>query len=620
MEKSPVAWGIDIGHSSIKAVKIARVGDAGSVAGYSIEPITTGEDVDREEAVVKALTALATREQFGNSPVVACLSGRQIYAKTINIPVINPKKVDKMVELEARQAIPGNFDEVEWGYHLSPAPDGASNDVALFAAKRDIIHELVRKAKLTHINLVAVTVSSLALYNFIRADQDFPDDETVIVLDVGAENTDLVLYQGETLWMRTLALSGNDVTKVFMKKFRVSFEEAETLKRQIGESRQADKIFKVIEGCLNELVSEVQRSLGFYKQQNANAKLENVVISGNTFRLPNLPQFLADRLRYAIISLEDLEKLQVGAGIDREHFLQDLQSLGVATGCALQGCGLAKATVNLLPNTLRVERILREKRWAAVAALALIAICFATRYAVIQSVTTENSALVREITRFANEQKEREKKSREVLDKVGPRAQELATFATIGNRGLVTAVLDEVTEVVQAVVKERGPINDPAADPAKGADQDPHLQAAYLASITVPSFDYTAETGPFVRIADPRAAAASSPPGTGEVRRFVTVEVHVPKVVKGLNDKLLESFKKIPTPAHLKGMVKRDTLFSEVQVTGDDSGFDSYYFLDDHHTDAKGNVDSKVFQDERKVSVTVFIFKCYLSDAGKGGK
>ena len=59
-----------------------------------------------------------------------------------------------------------------------------------------------------------------------------------------------------------------DITKAFMKQFRVSFEEAETLKRQIGDSRQAEKILKVLEGTLNELTSEVQR-LTFVKLAGA---------------------------------------------------------------------------------------------------------------------------------------------------------------------------------------------------------------------------------------------------------------------------------------------------------------------------------------------------------------
>ncbi len=601
MQKNPVAWGLDIGHSSIKAEKLSRVGETVTVLGYAIEPIVSGDATDREEAVVKALEQLATREEFGGLPVVASLSGRQIFYRSINIPVINPKKVDRMVELEARQQIPGKFDEVEWSYHLSPSPDGASNDVALFAARKDLIAELVTRSRRVGINLVGVSVSSLALYNFVRFDQDFPNDETVIILDVGAENTDLVLYQGDTLWMRTLAISGNDITKAFMKKFRVSFEEAETLKRQIGESRQADKIFKVIEGCLNELVSEVQRSLGFYHSQNANAKLESVVISGNTFRLPSLPQFLADRLRKAIISLEDLEKITVGAGIDREHFLQDLQSLGVAMGCALQGCGLAKATVNLLPNTLRVERLLKEKRWAAVAVLGIIAITWGTHFAIVQSVTSENADLIARIKTADSEQAAAQKESKVVLELVGPRAQELAAYATVGNRGLATAVFDEVTQSVQKLVADKGALNPANADITK-ADQDRYLQAAYLTEIEMPTLAYAETTGPFAAFAQPR---------------MVNVEVHVPKANKDLKSKAIEDqLKAIATPAWLKEQHHSETLFTEVQTIGESPGSDTYYYIDDHHMDADGNVSSKTYEEKRTVPVTVLRFACHLGPKG----
>ena len=171
---------------------------------------------------------MALREDFGQrSGAVRAASGARCSTRTVNIHTLNAKKLDRMVELEARQQIPGNFDEIEWGYHLSPASDGASNDVALFAVKRDLVQELIGRSKQAGINLIGVSVSSLALYNFVRYDQVFPDDEAVIILDVGAENTDLVVYLGESLWMRTLAVSGNDITKAFMKKFRVSFEEAE---------------------------------------------------------------------------------------------------------------------------------------------------------------------------------------------------------------------------------------------------------------------------------------------------------------------------------------------------------------------------------------------------------
>lgn len=608
MEKNPVAWGLDIGHSSIKAVKLARSGDDVSVLGYAFEPITTGENEDREAAVLKALEHLATREEFGPTPVVAALSGRAIFSRTINIPVIAAKKVQRMVELEARQQIPGNFDEVEWGYHLSPAADGASNDVAIFAARKELITELVGKCKKAGINLVGVTVSSLALYNFIRYDQHFENDETVVILDVGAENTDLVLYQADTLWMRTLTVSGNDITKAFMKKFRVSFEEAEVLKKQIAESRQADKIFKVIEASLNELVSEVQRSLGFYKQQNANAKIENVVISGNTFRLPNLPQYIADRLRYAIISLEDLDRIKVAPGLDREHFLTDLQSLGVAMGLALQGTGSAKATVNLMTTQDRLERILRTKRWAAAVILGMLLVTFIVRYAVFSGEASANKVLVDQIRTADRDNDRHEKSAREAMKQIAPVASQLGAFDAYGrHKGINSAVQVAVMQVVadaiaQAATEEGGSVK--YTPPAEVEGGDAVLQRFYLNKVEIPTFTYKSD--PFRPLNE---------------ERKVVVEIQIVTQDKDntlqLSQKLLDQLKAIPTPAHLKELHPGELLFSDVQNRGSRATEASYWYKDDKHLSATGNV--SVLEKEVRYKVAVATFDCIIA-ARQGGQ
>ena len=599
MEKYPIVWGLDIGHSSIKAAKIARNGNAVSVMGYAIEPIAVSEEGDRDEAVVKALQLLAQHEEFGAIPVIASLSGRQIFSRTINIPVLNPKKVDKMVELEARQQIPGNFEEVEWGYHLSPNPDGASNDVALFAAKRDLTDELVRKCKRAGINLVGVSVSSLALYNFVRFDQEFPDDETVIILDVGAENTDLVLYQGETLWMRTLALSGNDVTKVFMKKFRVSFEEAETLKRQIGDSRQAEKIFKVLEGTLNELTSEVQRSLGFYKSQNTSAKLENIVISGNTFRLPNMPEYIAERLRYTVNILEDLNKIQVAGGIEREHFLRDLQSLGVAIGLGLQGTGIAKANVNLLSTTEQLERVLKSKRWAAVVLMILLGVAFAVNFTVVNNVMKANAAMSEEINRKFSKNELEVKDSREVLIKVGPVAAELKSFSGYGRKGVVHAAFEGVLGTMQDFIKEKGLINPDGLPPEKGGL--PRLQAIYLESIEVPSFPYEKDNGPF---------------RPTDSDRMVRVKVRIPRAsdaLKSLPQQIVDKLKVLPTPSYLKGFYPAEHLFADAQIKNDETRDDVYWLVDNTQADVTTGT-FKTVKEEKKLPVRVVTFECHFTN------
>jgi len=497
MEAQSVVWGLDIGHTSLKAVKLQRAGDGVTVLGYAIEPIAVGDNIDRDESVVQALQNMVTREGMRGAPVVASLSGRQIFSRTIEVPVLNPKRIHQMVELEARQQIPGNFDDVRWSYHMSPSADGSSNDVALFAARKELVDDLTDKCRRAGLELIGISVTSLAVYNFIAFDQEFEDDESVVVLDVGAESTALVVYQGESLWMRTLGTAGNDITRAFMKKFRVSYEEAENLKCQVADSRQSDRILKVIEPSLAELVSDVQRSLGFYKGQNKDANFQAVVVSGNTFRLPGLAQFMADRLGYGIIELVDLEHIKVAGGLDRDHFLDDLQSLGVAMGLGIQGLGLANANVNLLPSSELLQSMLRQKRWAAVVALVALFVTWIACYMIDLQRLKTNHQIISRIDKRIAAADELQSDARQSLEAIKPLATRISQFDTYqAHVGYLHGIEEQVLEVVQDLALDQNFVRgDVDRDPLDGGDPVP--QTLYLESLQIPDLPVGGDVLPF---------------------------------------------------------------------------------------------------------------------------
>lgn len=598
MDSHPVAWGLDIGHSSIKAVKLSRSGGGVTVLGYAIEPISVPEGGEREAAVTAALQAIVAREEFGTTPVFAAISGRQVFSRSVNIPVINPKRMQAMVELEAKQQIPGNFDEVEWGFHGSPAADGASQDIALFAVKRDIIQELIARCRGVGLNLAGVSVPSLALYNFIKFDQEFPEGEAVIILDVGAENTDLVVYQADQLWMRSLPVSGNDITQVFAKKFRVSVAEAETLKRQVNDSRQADKIIKVIEGGLAELVSEINRSLGFYRTQNTTATLDNLVISGNTFRLPGLPEYMAEKLRLTINILEDLDRIQVASGLDRSHFMQDLQSLGVAMGLALQATGSARANVNLMPQGLQVERILATKRWAGAAIVALLATAAYVDYSVKSSAVDSNRELEKRVAGYDKTNRDRMTESSKVLTRVQEVAPLLSAYRPIGaNQGFAHAVLDGAVQAVQAVAADTA-LRPPAPAAAEAAGRTPPLQGAYLRSVALQ--EPSGGTDPF----RPLMGA-----------RTLEIQIDIPSGPQqgAVRSQILKLLREAALPAHLQDLARTPALFSDVQATRDIEGQIDWHYIDRDRINDKG--DAAPIEERRSVPTSITTFTCTIAAA-----
>ncbi|MCS6970986.1 MAG: type IV pilus assembly protein PilM [Planctomycetes bacterium] len=597
----PEAWGLDIGAASIKAVKLRRVGERVTVLGYAIEPVTMSEGKEREQAVSEALEAIVSREEFGETPVFAAISGRLAFTRAVNVPVISPKRMRQMVEVEARQQIPGDFNEVEWGFHSSPAADG-SLDVALFAVKKEIIQQLIAKCKAVGINLAGVSLPSLALYNFIKYDQDFPEDEAVVILDVGAENTELVVYFGDRLWMRSLPVSGNDLTQVFAKKFRVSVEEAEKLKRQVTDSRQADKIIKLIESGLNDLVSEVNRSLGFYRNQNPDAKLDNIVISGNTFRLPGLPEYMAEKLGLTVNILEDLDRIKMADGLDRTHFMQDLQSLGVAMGLALQATGVARANVNLMPTVLQAERVLASKRWAAIAALAVVAVAAGIDWMLVNSVAESNRALAEKVTRYARDNQERMQASKRVLERVQELAPQLAAFDVVGSgQGLTYAAIAGALAVVQEVATQPS-LRPPPPTRSELAATTPPLQGAYLRRVTVGDAGRATESDPLRPLAQ---------------ERTITIEIDIPSSPRQgeVRSLLLRRLRELPRPEYLADLMPgRATLFSDVQATSDRPDQVSWFYIDRDHIDERGQL--RPIEERKSLPVSITTFVCKIAASG----
>ncbi|MFW5829912.1 MAG: type IV pilus assembly protein PilM [Planctomycetota bacterium] len=580
MANFPAAWGLDIGETSVKAVRLNRQGSGAKVTAYAVEPIEHGEDVDREMAVGEALRGLVRRQDMTKEPVMVALSGRQIFSKTINLPVINPKTVGRMVELEAEQQIPGGLADVYWGYHLSPsAQEDGSYDVALFAARKEIVEALVRTCKSVGLNLAGVSITGMAVYNFISYDQEFEDEESVVVLDVGAENTDLVVYQGDALWMRNLRVSGNDITRAFMKKFRVTFEEAERLKQEVNQSNQAERIMRVIEGSLGDLVAEIKRSLGFYKGQNPSANFQNVVVCGNTFRLELLSEFLADRLGYPIIALVELERIGMDDSLDEDVFLDELQGMSTAMGLGLQGVGLAKADVNLLPRDVQLKQLLDSKRWAAVVIAALLLITVLVTYFMQANRAEVYAGLVAEIEEGVEAENESQERALELITELAPLANTLNRFDRIGlHRGVVqasqTRVLDALNDLL---VDESLWLPETSTDVDRGGD--PIRQPFYLDALSLPAFG----SGPDALYAPTQAA------GT------LTVTLRIPRVrLQEVNAAVRERLASISIGSGLSriyGLPPETPLFAEVREGTTADRTDTWRYFDPYRINAQGDAD-----------------------------
>ncbi|MBN2711847.1 MAG: type IV pilus assembly protein PilM, partial [Planctomycetes bacterium] len=363
------AWGLDIGQSAIHAVKLRRLkGDSCEIADIYFQELNCQlDDQNYDDRVFDALQEFVSQKKVGNTPVVVSLPGFATLFRDFSLPAVNDSRLGEIVSYEAKQLIPYPLDEVIWDFHrLREDEDTGEIGIALVCCRRDIVENMLATLDEAKINVEALQVGPVGLVNYIE--YDTPPEGAALVLDTGARGTDFIVINEGSFWLRSIGVSGTDLTKALMSKFSIPFDKAEELKFQVGDSKQGDRVFRVMEPTLRGLCGEVQRSVGYYKSLFRGVNIAEIVCAGNTYLLAGVDQFLADNTGLPTRTLTVPEEIKVNFAVEKELVELNRQVLGTATGLALQGIGVASINTTLLPQDRRFARFMKEKfKWAAAA-------------------------------------------------------------------------------------------------------------------------------------------------------------------------------------------------------------------------------------------------------------
>lgn len=375
MASARYAWGIDVGNRALKAVRLARDGDEFRVDDYEIvehENVLSNSGDNRDSLIQSALANFVQRHPLKGAPIAVAVSGQQSFARFIKLPPVEDKRIPEIVKFEAIQQIPFPLDDVEWAYHLFRAPDSPDVEVGLFAMRKELLAGHIKYFTDFDMNVQVVQLSPLAVYNAMYFDGRLRG--TTMLIDLGAENTDLIIADENSIWMRSIPIGGNNFTETLVKAFKLNFAKAEDLKRNAATSKYARQIFQAMRPVFADLVAEIQRSVGFYSSVHRDSRIKKCLAIGGTFKLPGLQKYLQQNLNLDVERLDNIAASPAADSKVAPNFNENVLSLVTAYGLALQAMDQAKVTSSLLPQKIRREKEWKEKtKWFAAAAALFVA-------------------------------------------------------------------------------------------------------------------------------------------------------------------------------------------------------------------------------------------------------
>ncbi|MBF0245237.1 MAG: pilus assembly protein PilM, partial [Planctomycetes bacterium] len=293
MFTSKSIWGLDIGESSIKAVLLQKEKDGGKLRILDYDYVELDTDLKAEigasPVIQDALQELAGRRKFAGTEVCVSVSSKIVNARSDSLPGdLNPKTIQSAILLEARKQIPFPLEEVQWAYHRFPDRDGQIQ-FSTFAVRNEQIEQLMGCLNLKGLKTRGIQVPGVALYNYISLLSD--TDDVIIAIDFGEKSTTLIVIHDGCCWLRSLPLSGHDITELLKNKFRITTKEAMALKQEMSKSSQKAKLFHVIEPALKELVIEIKRSVNFRKTQVKSLNQTKFIAFGGSTHLPSVTDY-----------------------------------------------------------------------------------------------------------------------------------------------------------------------------------------------------------------------------------------------------------------------------------------------------------------------------------------
>jgi len=123
MKQPPGVWGIDLGQSALKALRLEVIDGTVTATAFDFvehPKILSQPDADPDQLTREALETFLSHNDIKGDEVAVSVPGQSGLARFVKLPPVEEKKIGDIVRFEAKQQIPFNLEEVSGTTRSSP--------------------------------------------------------------------------------------------------------------------------------------------------------------------------------------------------------------------------------------------------------------------------------------------------------------------------------------------------------------------------------------------------------------------------------------------------------------------------------------------------------------------
>ncbi len=407
MPKEITVLTIDVGSDNLKMAEFVFPSGGGiMLRKFGVRKLEEKEG--DSSAFSQVYHEMLTSYNFTAKQVRLSLSGQSSLPRLSKLPPLlgNKSAIAKIVEYEARQAIPYAMSEVVWDYQLirhawqdqrnETLEDGSTIEIAedheeyeaLFVAVKN--EQIVRYTDVIEDSgrsVISVEIAPVALFNAARATQ-CRENECTLILNIGGHGSSLILADENRVFLRPIPIGGDTITQQISKEFGMNYQDAEELKHRHGfvalggayeepESEVAATISKIARNVMTRLHKEVMISINVWRSQHGGRQPARILLAGGGSTMPYITDFFQEKMRMPVEYLNTFGAITLADEVDKEGLQAVAPMFQELIGMSLRNVTRCPVNISLIPPSIRNQWELNKKKPYFYVSAAAILLCLA---------------------------------------------------------------------------------------------------------------------------------------------------------------------------------------------------------------------------------------------------
>lgn len=294
-------FGLDIGTTALRLVELRGTAPVKTLVKYAQVPIDAkvalSDSKADQQKLAQTIRSLVDEAHVTTKNVAVGIPSNRVFTAVVDIDRLSPAELAKTIRLQADSLIPTPLAEskIDW-VQLGDSPkDKAKVEVLLTSVSNDYVENRMDMLESIGLNVIAVEPDNLAMSRAL-----IPNDSSLpqMVIDIGHRSTDLVIVMnGAPRLTRAIPTGAEAIIRAAMQNLNIDEKQAEQFVFKFGLSKDKleGQILAAIQGTVDIIVSEIDKSIKFFQARYSEAKLDRIIVTGGASSLPEFPLYIANK-------------------------------------------------------------------------------------------------------------------------------------------------------------------------------------------------------------------------------------------------------------------------------------------------------------------------------------